>query len=366
MLFHLVCWNFGGIVFHSLLLFFCLISSECLSFCYSQEPMKINASTSGMVLIPGGIFSMGASYEAAKNDEKPSHQVKVDRFWIDTTPVTNRQFKSFVDATGYVTTAEKAPTMEEIMSQVPKGTPPPSKELLVPASLVFKPTQGPVSLKRSHHIWWNWVPGANWKHPLGPNSSIENKEDHPVVHVSWYDANEYAKWAGKRLPTEAEWEYASLGGRENALYAWGNEEFLEEAPQGNVWQGIFPYKSNKPEGDYGTTAVKTYSPNPYGLYDLSGNVWEWCSDLYHANYYAEEAKKGVSINPTGPTTSYDPQEPWAVKHVHRGGSFLCHKSYCTGYRLTARMKTCPDTSLNHLGFRCALSESIQQGSILLL
>lgn len=328
------------------------IWSDCC--CCSTLPSRFGnpAAPSGMVWIPGGEFTMGSDNKESKKDEKPPHKVKVDGFWLDATPVTNKQFKEFVDATGYVTTAEKAPTLEEIMSQVPPGTPPPPKELLVPASLVFKPTSGPVSLK-SNRAWWEWKPGADWKHPQGPGSSIEGKEDHPVVQVSWYDAVAYAKWAGKRLPTEAEWELAAYGGQKDIMYVWGNDEFSEENPQANIWQGEFPYKSTKPNNYMGTTSVKTYKPNPYGLYDMAGNVWQWCSDLYHASHYQDESKKGLSINPTGPKTSLDPDEPFATKHVHRGGSFMCHKSYCKGYRITARMKTCPDTSLNHLGFRCA-------------
>lgn len=311
---------------------------------------------SGMVWIPGGEFTMGADNKDAREDEKPPHRVKVDGFWMDATPVTNRQFKEFVDATGYVTTAEKAPTLEEIMAQVPPGTPPPAPELLVAASLVFKPSSGPVSLK-NHFVWWDWKSGADWKHPLGPGSTIEGKEDHPVVHISWFDANAYAKWAGKRLPTEAEWEYAAYGGKKDVTYVWGNEEFSEENPQINIWQGEFPYKSTKSNGAFGTTAVKTYKPNGYGLYDMAGNVWQWCADKYHVAYYREEAKNALSVNPQGPLVSLDPNEPYAIKYVHRGGSFLCHSSYCKGYRISARMKTCPDTSLNHLGFRCAKSKS---------
>jgi len=300
---------------------------------------------------------MGSDNKDSKKDEKPPHKVKVDGYWLDATPVTNRQFKEFVEATGFITTAEKAPTLEEIMAQVPPGTPPPSKELLVAASLVFKPTEGPVPLNTNRH-WWDWKPGADWKHPLGPESSIEGKEDHPVVQISWYDAVAYAKWAGKRLPTEAEWEFAAYGGKSDLIYVWGNEEFSEEKAQANIWHGSFPYKSTKPDGYFGTTSVKTYPANPYGLYDMSGNVWQWCSDLYNANYFSDEAKKGVSVNPTGPKTSYDPEEPYATKHVHRSGSFLCHSSYCKGYRISARMKTCPDTSLNHLGFRCAMTNEM--------
>lgn len=347
-----------GLVFHC---FFHQVYGDC---CCSNLPVRfgiLNKDTcpSGMVWIPGGEFTMGSDNSESKRDEKPPHRVKVDGFWMDATPVTNRQFKEFVDATGYVTIAEKTPTLEEIMSQVPPGTPPPPAELLVPASLVFKPTMGPVSLK-SNRAWWEWKPGANWRHPLGPESSIEGREDHPVVQVSWFDAVAYAEWAGKRLPTEAEWEFAAYGGKNNILYVWGNEEFSEENPQINIWQGEFPYKSTKANGYMGTTPVKTYKPNPYGLYDMAGNVWQWCSDLYNVSYYADEAKKDISLNPTGPKTSFDPDEPFAKKYVHRGGSFLCHKSYCKGYRITARMKTCPDTGLNHLGFRCVMTKDMKQ------
>lgn len=322
---------------------FILIASCCCSDLPERFPKP-----EGMIWIPGGEFTMGSDNKDSKKDEKPPHQVKVDGFFMDKTPVTNRGFQEFVAATGYVTTAEKAPTLEEIMAQVPPGTPPPPKELLIAASLVFKPSKGPVPLN-SNRGWWEWKAGADWKHPLGPESSIEGKEDHPVVQISWFDAVAYAEWAGKRLPTEAEWEFAAYGGKKDILFVWGNEEFSEEAPQTNIWQGNFPYKSTKK--DYGTTPVNKFPPNGYGLYDMSGNVWQWCSDLYHANYYHEVAKD-LSLNPLGAKTSYDPDEPYAKKHVHRGGSFLCHASYCKGYRITARMKTCPDTSLNHLGFRC--------------
>lgn len=347
-----------------LILFLCLFNGANATCCCSDLPKRyetaqatIASSPKGMAWIPGGMFTMGSDNGDSKADEKPVHSVMVRGFWIDITPVTNRQFKEFVDATGYITTAEKAPTLEEIMSQVPPGTPPPPPELLVAASLVFKPTAGPVPLN-SNRLWWEWKEGANWKHPLGPGSDLVGKEEHPVVQISWFDAKAYADWAGKRLPTEAEWEYAARGGQKDTSYVWGNEEFSEEKPQANIWQGVFPYKSEKPQGAMGTTPVKTFQPNPYGLYDMSGNVWQWCSDLYHASHYKDEAEKAVSIDPIGPKTSLDPDEPYATKHVHRGGSFLCHKSYCKGYRIAARMKTCPDTSLNHLGFRCVMTPNM--------
>lgn len=328
--------------------FFILLFSSTLSF--SIEPTPSEPAPPGMVWIPGGEFLMGSSDEEARDDEKPRHKVYVDGFFMDETPVTNRQFSEFVKATGYVTTAEIPPTMDDIMKQVPPGTKPPPKEALVAASLVFKPKKNIVSLK-NHNVWWDWVEGANWKHPEGRESSIEGKEDHPVVQVSWYDAKAYAKWAGKELPTEAEWEFAARGGKLSTKYVWGNEEFNEKAPEANIWQGVFPTFSSKKDGYFGTTAVKTYPKNPYGLYDMAGNVWQWCEDFYHINYYKEEANNGLSKNPKGAKTSFDPREPYAAKKVHRGGSFLCHESYCKGYRISARMKTSPDTSLNHLGFR---------------
>lgn len=333
-------------------LFLFITASGYSTGCSSSIPQRfVIEKMPGMVWIPGGEFTMGSDSKDAKKDEKPIHQVKVDGFWMDATPVTNRQFKEFIDATGYVTTAEKAPTIEEIMAQVAPGTPPPDPKLLVAASLVFKPTTKSVPLT-SIRAWWEWKEGANWKHPLGPKSNLEGKENHPVVHVSIYDANAYAKWAGKRLPTEAEWEFAAYGGKKDIAYIWGNEEFSEEKPQANIWQGSFPYKSTKQDSYIGTTDVNAFEPNGYGLYDMAGNVWQWCSDLYHVSYYEQEKQNGISINPKGPQLSLDPDEPYAKKYVHRGGSFLCHASYCKGYRITARMKTCPDTGLNHLGFRC--------------
>lgn len=312
----------------------------------STEAMQIE----GMVWIEGGTFMMGADNSQARPDEYPKHQVTVDGFWMDATEVTNAAFARFVEATGYVTTAEQKPEWEELKKQLPPGTPKPNESLLVPASLVFQSPKGQTDL-RDFASWWTWQEGANWKQPHGPGSSIKGKEDHPVIHISWYDAQAYAKWAGKRLPTEAEWEWAARGGKQDQTYPWGNENINAGKPKANTWNGRFPSNNTEQDGFYHTAPVRSYSPNGYGLYDMAGNVWEWCADYYHSNYYST-ANKGI-LNPAGPTTSYDPDELYAAtKKVIRGGSFLCNDSYCAGFRVAARMKNSEDSSLEHLGFRC--------------
>ncbi len=312
-------------------------------------------SHSGMVFIKGGTFSMGADNNQASADEYPKHKVTVDGFWIDETEVTNRQFAEFVKATGYITTAEKKPDWEELKKQLPAGTEKPDESLLVAASLVFVAPDHQVSTD-DYSQWWRWQPGANWKHPQGPSSNINGKEDYPVVQVSWFDAVAYAKWAGKRLPTEAEWEFASRGGAENQIYSWGNENVDAGEPKANSWQGDFPSNNALRDDFYGAAPVKSFKPNNYGLYDIAGNVWEWCADLYKNDYYAESAlPQGIS-NPQGPTTSYDPDEPTAIKRVLRGGSFLCNEKTCTGYRNARRMKSSEDTGMEHTGFRCVADE----------
>jgi len=312
------------------------------------------ADHSGMVLIKGGRFAMGGDSVWGRPDEFPRHQVEVSDFYIDEHEVTNRQFRAFVDATGYITTAERKPDWEEIKKQVPPGTPKPADNLLVAASLVFTPPGQPVSLDNPY-IWWQWVPGADWKHPEGPTSNLEGKDDHPVVQVSWEDALAYCRWIGKRLPTEAEWEFAARGGQTNAIYPWGNELITKGKSKANAWDGHFPDKNTNQDGFARTAPVKKYAPNPYGLYDMAGNVWEWTADWYKADYYAECKNKGVARNPQGPEKSFDPDEPFAEKRVTRGGSFLCSDQYCSGFRIGARMKTSWDTGLNHTGFRCAVS-----------
>jgi formylglycine-generating enzyme required for sulfatase activity len=313
--------------------------------------MASGVDSVAMIFIPGGEFQMGGNNDEARYDELPQHKVKVDAFWIDEHEVTNAQFREFVEATDYVTTAEIAPDWEELKYQLPPGTPKPPDSLLVPSSLVFSPPNQEVPLDNVRQ-WWSWVEGANWRHPEGPGSSIEGLDHYPVVHVSWFDAMAYAAWAGKRLPTEAEWEWASRGCLEDAVYPWGDERIDDGKVKANSWQGSFPALNVKRDGFYGLAPVKSFAANGYGIFDMAGNVWEWCSDWYRHDYYYECSQKGLVINPGGPSDSYDPQEPTVPKRVMRGGSFLCNDTYCSGYRTAARMKSSPDTGLMHTGFRC--------------
>jgi len=305
----------------------------------------------GMVLIPGGEFNMGSEANFAFPNEKPVHRVQVAPFFLDVHPVTNAEFAKFVEATGYKTVAERAVQWEEMQKQLPPGTPKPPEEVLQPGSLVFRPTSGPVDL-RDMSQWWVWTTGASWKNPEGQGSSIQGRENHPVVQIAWEDAQAYAKWAGKRLPTEAEWEFAARGGENGKIHPWGDEPPDVGSPKANVWDGIFPRENTSRDGHVGAAPVRSYPPNAFGLYDMSGNVWEWTSDWYRQDAYARRSGEDVSENPRGPDSSYDPEEPHAAKKVQRGGSFLCHESYCASYRTSARMKTTTDTGLSHSGFRC--------------
>ena len=315
----------------------------------------------GMVWVPGGEFLMGSDHKLAQRNERPAHEVRVHGFWLDETHVTNAQFAAFVKATGYVTTAERQPDWETIKVQVQPGTPKPPDSALVPGAMVFVGTDRPVLLD-DYTRWWAYVPGADWRHPQGPGSSIEGKDDHPVVQVSYEDALAYAKWAGKRLPTEAEWEFAARGGLEQATYAWGDEF----APQGrlmaNVWEGKqvrFPVVSPKAGGAVGTSSVRTFPANGYGLYEMTGNAWQWVADWYDADYFTKEAKLGkVIVDPQGPAASYDPDDRGvpvnAPKRVTRGGSFLCNVDYCLSYRPSARRGTDPYNAMSHIGFRLVM------------
>ena len=336
-------------------------NTDTLKSCCSKIPSRFNAfgqkvdKHDGMVWIPAGNFMMGGDNEQARKDEYPKHGVKVNGFYMDATEVTNAQFSEFVKATGYITTAEKDINWEEIKSQVPPNTPKPPDSVLKAASLIFVPTKSEVNLN-DYSQWWAWTRGANWKHPNGPNSDIIGKDNFPVTHVSWDDAVAYSKWAGKRLPTEAEWEYAARGGLINNSYSWGKTFDEMGASKCNFWQGNFPYLNLNKDGFIGAAPVKSFAPNGYGLYDVAGNVWEWCADLYNNDYYTQLSKTKLAINPKGPTKSYDPDEPLITKRVMRGGSFLCNDSYCSGYRVSARMKSSPDSGMEHLGFRCVMDK----------
>lgn len=311
-----------------------------------------------MIWVPAGEFVMGTTEKTQFRNEQPAHKVKIDGFWIDEHEVTNAQFRKFVEATNYQTTAEKAPDWEELKKSVPPGTPKPPAEVLVPGSLVFTPPAHPV---RTDDVsqWWTWIPGADWRHPEGPKSSIADRDDHPVVQISWYDATAYAKWAGKRLPTEAEWEYASRGKLASKKFAWGDEPPQESSREANIWQGTFPNKNDKLDGWERTAPIKSFPANSIGLHDMAGNVWEWCSDWYRADAYERLAARGQIENPSGPSDSWDPAEPNAAKRVIRGGSFLCHVTYCESYRNAARRGTTPDTGMSHLGFRCVIANPLK-------
>jgi sulfatase modifying factor 1 len=312
------------------------------------------AAPDGMVWVPGGEFTMGSDSAEARRVEQPPHRVRVTGFWMDQSEVTNAQFGEFVAETGYVTTAERATDWEELKQQLSPGTRKPSDEMLVPGSLVFKPPSGSVPLDR-YDLWWQWTPGANWRHPEGPQSSLEGREDHPVVHVSWYDTAAYARWAGKRLPTEAEWEFAARGGLAGKPYVWGDAKYSETKPQANIWQGAFPHANTKQDGYVRTAPVKSFEKNGFGLYDMAGNVWEWCSDWYRPDTYRLRDGQRVVVDPAGPSRSFDPREPLAPKRVLRGGSFLCNDCYCSAYRPSGRRGQSMDTGMSHIGFRCVMT-----------
>lgn len=317
----------------------------------------------GMVMIPGGKFTMGTDSEQAFPNERPAHRVSVSPFLLDAKPVTNAEFAKFVEATAYVTVAERPIDWEVMKTQVPPGTPKPPDETLQPGSLVFHPTGGPVDL-RDMSQWWKWTTGASWRHPEGPGSTVEGRENHPVVQVAFEDAQAYAKWAGKRLPTEAEWEFAARGGLENKRYPWGDEENPGGEFMLNRWTGNFPYRNDGADGFVGVAPAASFPPNGYGLYDMAGNVWNWCSDIYRADTFAARAGNAPACcDPAGPQSAAGETEvlgdpspalvPGAERRVVKGGSFLCHPDYCESYRPSARRGTPPDTGSSHVGFRCA-------------
>jgi sulfatase modifying factor 1 len=306
----------------------------------------------GMVWIPGGEFSMGAQDPPdmdevgikATLDSRPVHRTYVDGFYMDQTDVTNRQFAEFVRATGYVTVAERKPRAEDFPEAPPEN--------LVAGAVVFSPPGHAVSLNNRFQ-WWSYLRGANWRHPLGPNSDLTGKGSYPVVEVAYEDAVAYAKWAGKSLPTEAEWEFAARGGLAGKPFVWGDKFRPDNRWMANTHQGKFPVRDTGDDGHTGIAPVAQYPPNGYGLFDMAGNVWQWTSDWYRPDYYWQLAEAGrVARNPQGPDNSYDPLEPRQQKKVQRGGSFLCTDQYCSRYMVGTRGKGEVSTGTNHLGFRC--------------
>jgi sulfatase modifying factor 1 len=302
----------------------------------------------GMRWVPGGTFRMGSDHHYP--EEAPAHRVTVDGFWMDETPLTNAQFRSFVEATGHVTFCELPPNPDDYPGALP--------EMLKAASSVFVPPPGRVSL-RDHFQWWQFVADANWRHPQGPGSTIADKDDHPVVHLALSDVEAYAKWAGKQLPTEAEWEFAARGGLEDTEYAWGDELAPGGRHRANTWQGEFPWQNLAEDGFAGTSPVRSFEPNAYGLYDMIGNVWEWTESWYAPRHPDEKVKACcIPLNPRGGSKaqSFDPGMPQLPipRKVMKGGSHLCAPNYCRRYRPAARMPQPVDTSTSHLGFRCIL------------
>jgi formylglycine-generating enzyme required for sulfatase activity len=325
------------------------------AYAIKEKPADLQ-TPEGMVWIPGGEFEQGAVEKdgMAMKHEKPAHTVIVDGFFMDETEVTNAEFQKFTEATGYVTLAERKIDWEEIKQQLPPGTPKLHDSLLQPGSLVFKKPATEVKNLRDYSQWWEWKTGANWRQPYGPGSSIEGKEDFPVVHIAYEDAKAYADWANRRLPTEAEWEYAARGGAKNAIFGWGDDE--EKLTQhANTWTGKFPMENDSIDGYSRIAPVKSYPPNDFGLYEMAGNVWEYTQDWYNINYYNDAREEGTLINPQGAVQAFNPHNPQVQEKVIKGGSYLCHASYCASFRPSARMQNAMDSSHEHVGFRTVVS-----------
>lgn len=316
-----------------------------------KQPENIR-TPKGMVWVSGVHFTMGAQNDdnQALPREKPPHPVSIDGFFIDKTEVTNAEFSEFVEATGYVTVAEQPIMWEEMKEQLPPGTPTPADSILQPGSLIFDTSLGQVRNLDDYSQWWLWEHGADWRHPEGKGTSIQNKDEYPVVHIAYKDALAYCKWANRRLPSEAEWEAAAHGKLNGGIYTWGDDpQQLNKVA--NTWQGEFPIKNLSEDGYKGVAPVASFSANSLGIYDMAGNVWEWTQDWFDLNYYSRALGKGELRNPQGAEKSYNPRSPYQQEKVIKGGSFLCAASYCASYRISARMGNTMDSSTDHTGFR---------------
>lgn len=342
-------------VYFSLILMFFFTISSCKKVTDSTSKTVIASMLKvpeGMVWVNRKTFLQGAknSDNYAMPREKPAHTVTVDGFYIDITEVTNKQFKKFVDATDYITVAERKIDWEEMKKQLPANTPKPDDAILQPGSLIFNKSVNAVVNMENYGQWWIWKTGANWKHPEGPKSTIDGKDNYPVVHVAYEDVMAYCKWANRRLPTESEWESAAQGTHSNAIFTWGNNPIVLDA-NANTWQGVFPTKNDSKDGFEFISPVKSYPENSIGLFDMTGNVWELTSDLFHVNYYQQLDISKPILNPTGAEKSYSPSNPYQVEYVMKGGSFLCHASYCASFRISAKMGVSVDSGSDHVGFR---------------
>jgi len=341
---------------------YCFLFSFILFFsCKKENPTTPNnlKAPAGMTWVAGKTFTQGAKEfdTYAMDREKPAHKVRVDGFFIDITEVTNKQYKAFVAATKYITVAEREIDWEEMKQLLPAGTPKPQDSILQPGSLVFNKKVNAVVNMNNYYQWWAWKIGANWKHPEGPESSIKGKDHYPVVHVTHEDAMAYCRWAKRRLPTEAEWESAAQGTNSEAIYTWGNDPAFLNG-HANTWQGIFPIKNDAKDGFEFISGVKSYPPNGIGIYDLMGNVWEITNDLFHITHYKNINTNVPIINPKGAKKSFSLENPYQIEHVIKGGSFLCHESYCASFRISARMGVSIDSSSDHTGFRTVVTNEM--------
>ncbi len=320
-----------------------------------EQPKNVK-TPEDMVWVSGIHYTMGAQQgdKQALSREKPAHPVAVDGFFIDQAEVTNAKFSKFVEATGYVTVAEQPIAWEDMKEQLPPGTPKPGDSMLQPGSLIFNTSLNQVRNLNDYSQWWLWEHGADWRHPEGKGTSIEDKDNYPVVHIAYKDALAYCKWANRRLPSEAEWEAAAHGKLNGGIYTWGDDP-QQLNKMANTWQGEFPVKNLKEDGYSGVAPVASFQANSLGIYDMAGNVWEWTQDWFDVNYYCKTLGKGELRNPKGAKKSYNPESPYQQEKVIKGGSFLCAASYCSSYRISARMGNTMDSSTDHTGFRTVVT-----------